>query len=201
MTLRIMLCGKSRFGVETYRALRDLPGVEIVAGAVSATRSEDKLRLALEGAGLPTVPLHHLRRTATAAFVREHGVDLIILANVTTRLNGIVRKAARREALCFHPSPLPAFRGRDAVRDQVEAGVTRSGVSIFIPTEGWDEGPILKTAVCDVPAGITPSALYHEYLVPLGVEAMIAAVEAVRDGFAVYAPQWTPLNAARVAAD
>lgn len=187
--MRVMLCGKSRFGYEALKALMLMPGIEIAAGAVSAARPVDHMRDALHTVDTPTVPLAALRSPKTAVFVDDHRVDLIVLANVSTFLNARVRATAPKSALCFHPSLLPAFRGHDAVRQQIDAGVTESGVTIFEPREGFDEGPIVWRRTCPVPAGATASSLYHDVLVPAGIDALVHAVAAVRDGMAWYRPQ------------
>lgn len=198
--MNVMLCGKSRFGIETYTALAGLRGVNVVAGAVSTVRPKDHLRDSFAAVDLPVVPLAALRLPETWGFVADHGVDLIVLANVHTAIHRAVRDAAPKSALCFHPSLLPRHRGADAVEQTIAAGDTVAGVTIFEPNDDLDAGPIVYQQSCAVPEGATPSTLYHDLLVPMGVRLMALAVAAVRDGIAVYRRQ-EPTPALHEAAD
>lgn len=187
--MNVMLCGKSRMGIETYTALAALPGVHVVAGAVSTVRDRDQLRDSFAAVDLPVVSLVALRDPETWSFVAEHGVDLIVLANVSTRLHPDVRAAAPRGALCFHPSLLPRYPGHDAVAQTIAAGDTVAGVTIFDPVgDDLDSGPIVLQQSCTVPVGATASTLYHQ-LVPIGVRLMALAVANVRDGIVMYRHQ------------
>ena len=92
------------------------------------------------------------------------------------------RRAAHK-SLCFHPSLLPRFRGGAALQWQIILGERETGVSIFVPDEGVDTGPVVvqKGGVAISPRE-TAATLFFEKLQPLGVEALVEAVELVAVG-------------------
>lgn len=45
-------------------------------------------------------------------------------------------------SLCLHPSPLPKYRGRTPIQNQIMAGETESAVSIFKMSDQIDAGPL-----------------------------------------------------------
>jgi len=68
-------------------------------------------------------------------------------------------------------------------------GKTRTGLTIFWPDEGLDEGPILLQKECDIGPDETIGDVYFKKLFPMGVDAMIEAMELVRAGKAPRVPQ------------
>lgn len=56
----------------------------------------------------------------------------------------------RNRIINVHPSLLPAFPGRHAVRDALAAGARESGMTIHVIDEGVDTGPVLLQKSCPV---------------------------------------------------
>jgi methionyl-tRNA formyltransferase len=94
--------------------------------------------------------------------------DVLLLANYTRILKAADRAIPRVGALCFHPSPLPKHRGRDAVYWTVKMNDPTCGVSWFWIDEGIDTGDVAGTVEVARPEGVRPRELYEETLVPLG---------------------------------
>jgi methionyl-tRNA formyltransferase len=61
-------------------------------------------------------------------------------------------------------------------------GKTRTGLSIFWPNEGLDEGPILIQKSVEIGPDETLGDVYFKKLFPMGVDAMIEGLELVRAG-------------------
>ncbi len=61
-------------------------------------------------------------------------------------------------------------------------GRTRTGLSIFWPNEGLDEGPILLQKTTEIGPDETLGDVYFKKLFPMGVDAMIEALELVKAG-------------------
>ena len=61
-------------------------------------------------------------------------------------------------------------------------GKQKTGLSIFWPDNGLDTGPILLQKEVDIGPDDTLGSVYFDKLFPLGVEAMMEAIEQVRDG-------------------
>jgi phosphoribosylaminoimidazolecarboxamide formyltransferase/IMP cyclohydrolase len=55
--------------------------------------------------------------------------------------------------LNVHPSLLPAFPGRDAIDDAIDAGVRVTGVTVHVVDETLDGGPIVLQEAVPVPSG------------------------------------------------
>ena len=64
-----------------------------------------------------------------------------------------------------------------------------TGLSIFWPDEGLDEGPILLQKTVDIGPDETLGDVYFKKLFPLGVEAMMESIDLVRAGKAPKVPQ------------
>jgi len=180
--MRLFVVGESRFGARFFRAAAREH--EIVAVASSARPGAiGPLEAAAAAAGVPCVPFEPILAGHDGS-VRSSGAELLVLANVSRIVPAAVLDSCRRGAVCFHPSLLPRHRGRHAVKDAVRAGDSFTGVTIFRPDAGADTGPIILQARVAIAPDETPSALYHDKLVPIGVFCMLAAIAAVEAGCA-----------------
>jgi methionyl-tRNA formyltransferase len=77
---------------------------------------------------------------------------------------------------------LPAYRGASAINWPIIKGEKETGLSIFWPDNGLDTGDVLlqkKTAISNTD---TLGTVYFDRLFPLGVEAMLEAVDLVKAG-------------------
>jgi methionyl-tRNA formyltransferase len=61
-------------------------------------------------------------------------------------------------------------------------GATRTGLTIFRPTDGLDEGPVILQKACDVGPDETLGEVYFNKLFPQGVAAMLEAADLVVSG-------------------
>jgi methionyl-tRNA formyltransferase len=84
----------------------------------------------------------------------------------------------------YHPSLLPLHRGPSSINWPIAKGATRTGLTIFWPDEGLDEGPILIQKSVEVGPDETLGDVYFKKLFPMGVDAMIESLELVRAGVA-----------------
>lgn len=73
--------------------------------------------------------------------------------------------------LNIHASLLPAYRGPAPIQRAIEAGATKSGVTVFRIDEGIDTGEILRQVETDIGPEETTPELY-ERLSMLGVDAL-----------------------------
>ncbi len=74
-------------------------------------------------------------------------VDAVVLAGYMRILPPETVNAFRGKILNIHPSLLPAFKGRDAIRRAWSSSAKFTGVTVHIVTEKVDEGPILAQRV------------------------------------------------------
>lgn len=136
----------------------------------TATRSPNgrAVKIAVWGSGpIYDAALRACRRHGIEVVDDVAGSDVLLLANYTKILKAADRAVPRVGALCFHPSPLPKHRGRDAVYWTVKLGDPTCGVSWFWIDEGIDTGDVAGTVEIARP-DVRPRELYEETLVPLG---------------------------------
>jgi methionyl-tRNA formyltransferase len=195
MGLRIAIFGQAPFGKDVTTRLAEA-GHEIIAVHVPPDSGRpDPLAAEAGERGWPLYRHRSYRRKGVARPERvdeylSHGAELNVMPFTTVILPPEIVDAPRLGSVCFHPSLLPAYRGGNALAWQIIMGAEETGVSVFQPDDGVDTGPILvqKGGVPILPTDTTAS-LYFDRLYPLGVDAMVEAVNAVADGSAKPTPQ------------
>jgi methionyl-tRNA formyltransferase len=95
----------------------------------------------------------------------------------------------RHGTIQYHPSLLPRYRGPSSINWPIIRGETRTGLSIFRPTDGLDEGPVILQREIPIAADDTLGSVYFERLYPMGIEALLQAADLVVGGRAEYAVQ------------
>ena len=82
----------------------------------------------------------------------------------------------------YHPSLLPAYRGPSAINWPIIKGETETGLSIFWPDSGLDTGDVLLQKKTPIGPTDTLGSVYFDRLFPMGVEAMLEAIDLVKAG-------------------
>lgn len=80
---------------------------------------------------------------AVLDFLAPLEVDYLVLAGFMRLLSPAVLAAYPSRIINIHPSLLPDFPGKTAIKDAYEAKVQKTGVSVFIVDEGIDTGEII----------------------------------------------------------
>ncbi|MBT2687762.1 phosphoribosylglycinamide formyltransferase [Bacillus sp. ISL-47] len=75
--------------------------------------------------------------------LKESGAEYIILAGYMRLIGPTLLKEYEGRIINIHPSLLPAFPGKDAIGQALEANVKVSGVTVHFVDEGMDTGPII----------------------------------------------------------
>lgn len=75
--------------------------------------------------------------------LREARVDFVVLAGFMRVIKEPLLRAFPGRILNIHPSLLPAFRGLEAWRQALEAGVPEAGCTVHLVDAGVDTGAIL----------------------------------------------------------
>ncbi len=108
-------------------------------------------------AGIPSNTIRHRERGTFAAEaerrLREGRVGLVCLAGFTRVLDTGFVEAWHDRMINIHPSLLPAFRGLNAQRQALEAGVRFAGCTVHLVRPELDSGPIIAQAVVPVHPG------------------------------------------------
>lgn len=168
MRLGILGSGKgSNFGA-ILRAIESGELEATVAIVISDVPGAGILDLAA-AAGIPTHILTEPRyRSRLSPEVEQHlvevlqaaKVDLVVLAGYMRVVKEPLLEAFPRRVINIHPSLLPDFRGLEAWRQALEAGVPKTGCTVHYVDSGVDTGEILAQAEVPLIPGDTPESLH-----------------------------------------
>ncbi len=155
-----------------FAAIQDAIASGRLSASISVVISDREdapiLELAREGK-IPTAVLRRGRfRTwlepdieeELAQCLRRFRVDLVVLAGFMRVLKGPLLTAYRGRILNIHPSLLPAFKGKEAWKQSLEAGASEAGCTVHWVEPEVDSGPILGQARVPVLSGDTPESLH-----------------------------------------
>lgn len=131
---------------------------------------------------------------AMLALLQEAEADLIVAAGYLKLIPEEVVLYYRGAIVNVHPSLLPAYGGKGMYGMRVHeaviaAGETRSGITIHLVDERYDEGEILEQAKVDIQPDWTPedlAAAIHglEYAhFPLVIERVLERIRSVKRKF------------------
>ena len=184
--MRILIHGQQAFGKAVLERL--LAGPDEVVGVFCAPDREgrpmDPLKEAALERGLPVHQPASWKTDEMPDLVQSFQSDLCVMAYVTLFVPPRVLDAPRFGTIQYHPSLLPLHRGPSSINWARIHGDRKTGLTIFWPDEGLDEGPILLQKEVEIAPDDTVGSLYFDKLFPLGVEAVAEAVELVRAGTA-----------------
>ncbi len=184
--MRIVVHGQQAFGQAVLERL--LERGEDVVGVFCAPdregRPEDSLKATARDRGLPIHQPASWKSKEALELMRSFEPDLCVMAYVTLFVPQPVLDVPKLGTIQYHPSLLPRHRGPSSINWPIIQGESKTGLTIFWPDEGLDEGPILLQKEVAIGPDDTLGSLYFEQLFPLGVGAMLEAVDLVRDGTA-----------------
>ena len=92
--------------------------------------------------------------------LRDHGVELVVLAGFMRLLKQPMIEAFPRRIINIHPSLLPKFPGLAAWRQALEAGEREAGCTIHYVDLGMDTGAPIAQARVPIAPGATPETLH-----------------------------------------
>ncbi|MFC4711235.1 phosphoribosylglycinamide formyltransferase [Planococcus dechangensis] len=101
-------------------------------------------------AGVPAfsfTPRDYASKQAYEAMLVEKldraGVEWLVLAGFMRLIGPVLLAAYENRIVNIHPSVLPAFPGKDAIGQTLEAGAKEAGVTVHFVDEGMDTGAII----------------------------------------------------------
>jgi methionyl-tRNA formyltransferase len=178
--LRIALLGQAAFAEKALAALVD-HGDEIVQVFAPAGKP-DALAAKARAMGLPLSQPKSFKNDAAFEQFKALDADLAILAFVTLIVPERILYAPRYKSICFHPSLLPRHRGASGINWAIIAGDAETGVTWFWPDKGIDTGPILIQKRVPIAETDTVGSIYFNTLFPMGIDAMVEAVDLIKSG-------------------
>ena len=177
--------GQLAFGKECLEAVINKGNDEVAAVYCTPDKENKPLdpikEYALEQ-GLPIIQPQNFKDKEVLDEMRSFNTDLCVMAYVTLFVPETAREIPKHGSICFHPSLLPKHRGPSSINWAIISGATKTGLTIFWPSDGLDEGDILLQKGVDVDQDDTLGIVYFQKIFPLGVEAVLESIDLVRAG-------------------
>lgn len=182
--MRIVVHGQQAFGKAVLEALL-ARGEEVVAVYVAPEKDgqkADPLKEAALAAGLEVRQPASYKDEAVTEEFRALKPDLQVMAFVTLFVPSAFLDIPTHGSIQYHPSLLPAYRGASAINWPIIKGETETGLSVFWPDDGLDTGDVLLQKTTPIGPEDTLGTVYFDRLFPMGVDAMLEAVDLVKAG-------------------
>ena len=182
--MRIVVHGQQAFGKAVLEKLLER-GEDVVAVCCAPTkegRPEDPLAELAREKGLPVHQPALWKTPEALELMKSFKADVCMMAYVLLFVPQEVRDAPKYGTFQYHPSLCPWHRGPSGINWPIAMGKTRTGLTIFWPDDGLDEGPVLLQKTCEIGADETLGDVYFKKLFPMGVEAMLEALDLVKAG-------------------
>ena len=187
--MRIVVHGQQAFGKAVLEALLERGDDVVAVYAAPEGARPDPLAEAAQAAGLPLVRPASFRDPAVVESFRAFAPDLQVMAFVTLIVPPEFLSVPTHGTIQYHPSLLPRHRGRSAINWPLIMGETETGLTVFWPDGGIDTGDVLLQRTTPISETDTLGSVYFDRLFPMGVEALLEAVDLVAAGTAPRIPQ------------
>jgi methionyl-tRNA formyltransferase len=207
--VRVVIIGQQDFGKAVMEAF--LARGDQVAGVYVAPEKEgakaDPLKIAAQEKGVPLFQPPSYRKPEVWEQMKSLNADIGIMAYVLLFAPQEFVNVPKHGTIQYHPSLLPKYRGPSSINWPISRGDTKTGLTIFRPTDGLDEGPVILQKEVDIGPDETIGDVYFNKLFPLGVNAMLEAADLVVAGKHKEIPQdesqasyegWFRANEARI---
>jgi len=185
--MKLIVHGQQAFGKSVLEAL--LARGEMISAVYCAPDIDggrpDPLKVFAQDHGLPVYQPKSYKDPTVWDQIRSLEADLCVMAYVTLMVPEEALNAPRLGSIQYHPSLLPMHKGPSSINWPIINGENKTGLSIFWPDNGLDTGPILLQKDVVIDPDDTLGSLYFNHLFPMGVDAILEAVDLVRDGTAL----------------
>ena len=179
--MKIAIIGQQDFGKAVLEAF--LTRGDDVRAVFCAPEKEgarpDSLRLAAREKGLKVHQFKSLREPEAARALHEASADIGIMAFVLQFAPQEFVTIPKHGTIQYHPSLLPKYRGPSSINWPIIKGETETGLTIFRPSDGLDEGAVILQKKTPIGPDDTLGTVYFDRLFPLGVQAMVEAADLV----------------------
>jgi len=179
--MKIAIVGQQDFGKAVLEAF--LGRGDQVAAVFCAPEKEgarpDALRVAAQAKGLKLHQFKSLKAPEAAQAMKEAGADIGIMAFVLQFAPQEFVNIPKRGTIQYHPSLLPKYRGPSSINWPISRGDRETGLTIFRPTDGLDEGAVILQKRTPIGDNDTLGNVYFDRLFPMGVQAMLEAADLV----------------------
>jgi methionyl-tRNA formyltransferase len=189
--MRIVIVGQQAFGKSVLEAF--LARGDTIVGVFAAPERPgarpDPLVAAAEEKKLPVYRFPKYSDPEALETLRGLNADIGVMAYVLLFAPPEFCAIPKHGMIQFHPSLLPLHRGPAAIPWAIIRGRKETGLTIFRPTPGLDEGPMILQKRVTIGVDDTAASLYFDKIFPLGVEALVQAADLVTAGRAIESTQ------------
>jgi methionyl-tRNA formyltransferase len=189
--MRIVIVGQQAFGKAVLEAFTGR-GDEI-AGVFAAPERPgarpDPLVAAAEERGLKVHRFAKYSAPEAQQALADLRADIGVMAYVLLFAPPEFCAIPKHGMIQFHPSLLPLHRGPSSIPWAIIRGRRETGLSIFRPTPGLDEGPVILQKRVAIGPDDTAGSLYFDKIFQLGVTALVEAADLVVSGRATETTQ------------
>jgi methionyl-tRNA formyltransferase len=182
--MKIAIIGQQDFGKAVLEAF--LARGDEVAGVFCAPEKEgarpDALKVAAQEKNLKLFQFKSLKSPEAAAALKELDVEIGVMAFVLQFAPQEFVNIPKHGTIQYHPSLLPKYRGPSSINWPLIRGETQTGLTIFRPSDGLDEGAVILQKFTELTPDDTLGTVYFDRLFPMGVKAMLEAADLVVAG-------------------
>lgn len=182
--MKIAIIGQQDFGKAVLEAF--LARGDAVAGVFCAPEKPgarpDATKVSAQEKGVPVFQFPSLKSPEAHAKLSELAVDIGIMAFVLQFAPQEFVRIPKNGTIQYHPSLLPKFRGPSSINWPIIKGERVTGLTIFRPNDGLDEGPVILQKETPIGPDDTLGSVYFDRLFPMGVAAMLEAADLVVAG-------------------
>src|SRR4029078_10153321 len=143
--MKIAIIGQQDFGKAVLEAF--LARGDTVAGVFCAPEKEgakaDPLQVAAQENALTLFQFPSLKGAEATEAMKGLAVDLGVMAYVLQFAPQEFVKLPKHGTIQYHPSLLPKYRGPSSINWPIIKGEKKTGLTIFRPSDGLDEGPVI----------------------------------------------------------
>src|SRR5215475_9674708 len=189
--MRIVIVGQQAFGKAVLEAFI-ARGDEIAAVFAAPERPGARPDPLVAAAQERSLTVHRFAKYSSEEAQRalaDLKADLGVMAYVLLFAPPEFCAIPKHGMIQFHPSLLPLHRGASSIPWAIIRGRTETGLSIFRPIPGLDEGPVILQKRVVIGPDDTAGSLYFDKIFPLGVSALVEAADLVVSGRATESTQ------------
>ena len=183
--MRVALIGSADFGKAALEAFLDR-GDEVVAVFCPPDNPKSSkpevLKEAALARGLSPLQFASLKGPEAAQAMIDSHADICVMAYVLQFVPQELCKIPKHGTIQYHPSLLPKYRGPSAINWAIALGEEKTGLTIFRPSDGLDEGAVILQKEVAIGPDDTLGKIYFDHLFPIGVKALLETADLVVAG-------------------
>ncbi|TWX73731.1 methionyl-tRNA formyltransferase [Colwellia sp. C1TZA3] len=137
---------------------------------------------------IPVQQPENFKAEQTQLTLANYQADIMVVVAYGLLLPTVILQTPKLGCINVHGSILPKWRGAAPIQRALEAGDSKTGVTIMQMDKGLDTGDMILTATCDITVKDTSASLYDK-LAELGPKALLDTLTLMACGQHQHQPQ------------